>query len=212
MIVFSPPRCDFLLGATAAGKQTTFTTHRLSLPLWAARPASSLVALRSLQANITPQPATPRTQPESRSPNSTIEMSTPQEFGFGSPRSPFSPTLNSIPEVFEYEPLDEQSPPATPNEKHVSDGCRPEPPHIVEPRLSMARTKEGIITSPRRAITTRPSPRVSIVLRKVLDNDRVRRRRVLRIYLKAMVFLKMLVKSHERYGALMATQGTYMQR
>jgi hypothetical protein len=54
--------------------------------------------------------------------------------------------------------------------------------------------------------------KVANVLRHVLEADRLRRRRALRIYLKAIVFLKLLLKSHERHGALMATSGVYMQR
>jgi hypothetical protein len=141
-------------------------------------------------------------------------MSSPPEGYFGSPRSPFSPTLDSIQEVFEYEPLEETSPPPTPLETThaVSPFLLPEAATLIAPTLCIDTETEGIFTGARRDLMNVASSRVATVLRTVLEADRLRRRRALRIYLKAIVFLKLLLKSHEQYGALMATSGAYMQR
>jgi len=141
-------------------------------------------------------------------------MSSPRSYGYGSPRSPlYSPTLDVIQEVFEYEPLEVASTATTPLETQDSTNfVLPEPATTAIPTISKGPKTKGIILSPRKARTAQASSRIAIVLRKVLEADRIRRRRALRIYLKAIVFLKMLLKSHERYGALMATQGAYMQR
>ena len=141
-------------------------------------------------------------------------MSSPHNWGYGSPRSPlYSPTLDSIQEVFEYEPLN-ASQATTPLETQESSSYPlPEPATTVVPTMSKGPKTKGIILGPRKARTVQASSsRIAQVLRKVLEADRLRRRRVLRVYFKAIVFLKMLLKSHERYGALMATQGAYMQR
>lgn len=140
-------------------------------------------------------------------------LSPPRTNSYGSPI--YSPILDTIPEVFEFEPLQEiSSPSITPLE--TPDGTTtfmlPEAAHPVEPTVSMGPKTKGIISSPRKNLTVRASSKVASVLRKVLEADRVRRRRTLRIYLKAVVFMKLLMKAHERYGSLMATQGAYMQR
>jgi hypothetical protein len=139
-------------------------------------------------------------------------MSTISDACYGSPRSPFSPTLDSIQEVFEYEPLEETSLPPTPLEVTYAPSpfILPEAATLITPTLCLETGIEGIITSSGK--DRRASSKVAVVLRKVLEADRLRRRRVLRVYLKAIVFLKLLLKSHERYGALMATSGAYMQR
>jgi hypothetical protein len=143
-------------------------------------------------------------------------MSSLHNIPYGSPRSPFSPTLGSIQEVFEYEPLDITSQPTTPLTPHetqdASIGVLPEPATTAKPSLSVGQRTKGIIVSPRKGRTALAAYKITNVLRQVLEADRNRRRRVLRIYLKAIVFLKLLLKSHERYGALMATSGVYMQR
>lgn len=124
---------------------------------------------------------------------------------------PFSPTLGSIPEVFEYETFASLSNPATPNETpETTDAFVPEPSTIAEPKLSRARVKQAIIQSPIRRTVSALS--VSKVLRKVLDADRARRRRIMRVYLKAIVFLKYLWRANERYGSVMLTSGMYLQR
>ncbi|KAF2036331.1 hypothetical protein EK21DRAFT_52336 [Setomelanomma holmii] len=216
MLLFSPPRCDFLLGGGAC-KQTAFTSRRFSLPL-PARPSTSLVALRSLQVVVLPQATPHPTSLKPQGPKSTQIMSSPHNT-YSSPRSPpFSPTLGSIQEVFEYEPLDEiMSQPTTPltpalESPDASQGVLPEPATTVVPTVSIGPKTKGIILSPRKARSSHVTAKVTNVLRHVLEADRLRRRKALRIYLKAIVFLKLLLKSHERYGALMATSGMYMQR
>ncbi|KAH7075931.1 hypothetical protein BKA63DRAFT_414071 [Paraphoma chrysanthemicola] len=147
-------------------------------------------------------------------------MSSPHNIRYGSPRSPpFSPTLGSIQEVFEYEPLEQiTSQPTTPltpaplESADASQGVLPEPATTVLPTVSMGPKTKGIILGPRRVRSAHVTAKVTNVLRHVLEADRLRRRKALRIYLKAIVFLKLLLKSHERYGALMATSGMYMQR
>jgi hypothetical protein len=140
-------------------------------------------------------------------------MSAPHDIIYGSPRSPFSPTLGSIQEVLEYEPLDETSQPPTPLETpDASAFVLPEPATPIAPTLSIGPKTKGIILNPRKGRTAVATSKVANVLRNVLEADRLRRRLVLKIYLKAIVFLKLLLKSHERYGALMATSGVYMQR
>jgi hypothetical protein len=214
MLLLSPPQCDF---ATRSGacKQTTFTSKPFTLPLWSARPTDSLVALRSLQEIIFPQPrSASRKSPPS---NTTSNMSWPRNIQCDSPRSPlFSPTLGSIQEVFEYEPLESASPPITPltpiENPDASMGVLPEPATTVMATISIGPKTKGIIVNPRKGRPTLASTKVANVLRHVLEADRLRHRRALRIYLKTIVFLKLLLKSHERYGALMATSGVYMQR
>jgi hypothetical protein len=215
MLLLSPPQCDFVTGSGTC-KQTTFTSRPFTLPRWPARPADSLVALRSLQEIIFPQQRSiSRKSPPS---NTTSNMSSPRNIQCGSPRSPlFSPTLGSIQEVFEYEPLEIASPPITPltpieNPADASMGVQPEPATTATATISIGPKTRGIIVSPRKGRPTLASTKVANVLRHVLEADRLRRRRALRIYLKAIVFLKLLLKSHERYGALMATSGVYMQR
>lgn len=236
MILFSPPRCDT---SSLTGKETkleptttTYLTSLFSTPLWTPR---TRVALRSLQEDILPQPLSqsPRSPhtasstyliktQSSASPTSPTSptrdnMSSPLDFHSNSPRThsqSFSPTLNSIPEVFEYpDPPPNTSTPPTPLENSdVPIYVLPEPATPVRPTLSLRPTKSGIILSPGRAKTTRVMRGVTNVLKNVLEADRLRRRAAMRIYLKAIMFLKLLLKSHERYGALMATQGLYMQR
>lgn len=216
MLLLSPPQCNFLL-AGRPGKQTTFTSQCSIISSSSERPTTSLVALRSLQNILFPQsPANPPKSIQS----STHVMSTPQNIPtiHGNPRSPtaFSPTLGSIQEVFEYESLDITSQPPTPltpveNEDGMP-GVLPEPATTAEATISRGPRTKGIIVSPRKSRTAVASVKVKNVLRKVLEADRLKRRRALRIYLKAIVFLKLLVKSHERYGAIMATSGIYMQR
>jgi hypothetical protein len=127
----------------------------------------------------------------------------------GTPRSSaFSPTLGSIPEVFEYESLDTKfslnDAPETP------EAFLPEASSMSPPTLTRATSWPAIIQSPSRRVA---SPfAVSKALRKILEADRVRRRRIMKVYLKAIVFLKYLWRANERYGNVMVTTGMYMQR
>lgn len=213
MILFSPPPCDTFMGNESIQKKThTFTSLHFSLPSWPTR--HTQVAQRSLESEPLPQATTPPSQSRPQLIHNT--MSAPRDFNrHGSPRShsqSFSPTLGSIPEVFEYEPRSPPSEAVSPLEaQDIPVYVLPEPATPVRPTLSLRPTKSGIILNPRKATTSRAA-RVANVLRNVLEADRLRRRRALRIYLKAIVFLKLLLKSHERYGALMATSGLYMQR
>jgi hypothetical protein len=212
MLLLSPPQCDYVPGGRAR-KQTTFTSQ-FTTSSSPARPAAALVALRSLQALIFPQSSPRSASPMLQPSTSNYTMSSPQQYG--SPRSLFSPTLGSIQEVFEYEPLDITSQPTTPLTPHETQdahqGVLPEPATTAAATLSVGQRIKGIIVSPRKGRPMLTPSKVANVLRKVLEADRARRRKALRIYLKAIVFLKLLLKSHERYGALMATSGVYMQR
>ncbi|KAL5116002.1 hypothetical protein ACEQ8H_006120 [Pleosporales sp. CAS-2024a] len=133
-----------------------------------------------------------------------------------SPRSPYSPTLGSIQEVFEYDALDIASQPPTPltpcETQDKAMGVLPEPATTARATLSVGQRTRGIIVSPRKGRAAVATSKITKVLRNVLEADRTRRRRALRIYLKAMMFLKLLLKSHERYGSIMATSGIYMHR
>ncbi|KAH9874926.1 hypothetical protein J1614_004414 [Plenodomus biglobosus] len=130
----------------------------------------------------------------------------------GSPRPPFSPTLGSIPEVFEHESLDNMTTPlASPSENpETPDAFIPEAACISPASLTRTNSQDAIIQSPLRE--ARSFVVVSKVLRKVLEADRIRRRRILKVYLKAIVFLKYLWRANERYGNVMVTTGMYMQR
>jgi hypothetical protein len=216
MLLHSRPPCGFPLSG-GTGKQINSTSQRFTLPLWPARPAASLVALRSLQEILFPEQQAPSRKANPSA--STHIMSSPHNIQHGSPRSPahFSPTLGSIQEVFEYEPLEITSPVITPltpplDGLDASPGVLPEPATPAEATISTGPRTKGIIVNPRKGRPTLASTKVVNVLRHVLEADRLRRQRALRIYLKVIVFLKLLLKSHERYGAIMATSGVYMQR
>jgi hypothetical protein len=130
----------------------------------------------------------------------------------GTPRSsPFSPTLGSIPEVFEYESLEAKVRPITPTDApETPDVILPEASSMSPPELSRANSWPAIIQAPSRKLA---SPfAVSKTLRKILEADRARRRRIMKVYLKAIVFLKYLWHANERYGNVMVTTGMYMQR
>lgn len=86
----------------------------------------------------------------------------------------------------------------------------PEAAGISPASLTRANSQDAIIQSPLRK--ARSFAVVANVLRSVLEADRIRRRRILKIYLKALVFLKYLWRANERYGNVMVTTGMYMQR
>jgi hypothetical protein len=132
---------------------------------------------------------------------------------WGSPRSPsFNPILGSIPEVYEYEvesPDAEHSPLIkVDTHQDLSEAFIPELT-INEPELTKS-LAAGTVIQISRKIDKAYS--VRRVLRKVLAADKIRRRRVMKVYLKAMTFLKYMLKAHDRYGAVMMTSGVYMQR
>jgi len=128
------------------------------------------------------------------------------------PRSScFAPTLGSIPEVFEYDSLDAKFGPASLNDApETPEAFLPEASIASPPTLTRATSWPAIIQSPSRKAAS--SFAVSKALRKILAADRIRRRRALKVYLKAIVFLKYLWHANERYGNVMATTGMYMQR
>jgi hypothetical protein len=142
---------------------------------------------------------------------SPLTNSVPSDWG--SPRSPsFNPILGSIPEVYEYEidSDDAAHSPLTKVDTHqdLSEVFIPELT-INEPELTKSLASGTVIQISRRADKAYAVRRV---LRKVLEADKVRRRRVMKIYLKAVTFLRFMLKAHDRYGAVMMTSGVYMQR
>ncbi|OAL49847.1 hypothetical protein IQ07DRAFT_644128 [Pyrenochaeta sp. DS3sAY3a] len=128
------------------------------------------------------------------------------------PRSScFSPTLDCIPEVFEYEELDGLGEPATPNEiTESTEVLLPERSTVATPKLSRRTARATIIQSRTRKPISLSA--ISKRLRNVLDADRMRRSRIMKVYLKAIMFLKYLWAANERYGAVMLTSGMYVQR
>jgi hypothetical protein len=120
--------------------------------------------------------------------------------------------LGSIPEVYEYEveSHDAAHSPLIKVDTHqdLSEVFIPELT-INEPELTKSLASGTVIQISRRADKANAVRRV---LRKVLEADKVRRRRVMKIYLKAVTFLRFMLKAHDRYGAVMMTSGVYMQR
>ncbi|KAH6870792.1 hypothetical protein BKA58DRAFT_385824 [Alternaria rosae] len=207
MLLFSPQRCDALLNQSA--KQTGSMFRRFSVPLWpASQPSIQLSPRAPKQQQQPARPSPPRRGQSPPKENTTTQMSHQP----GTPRSAaFSPTLGSIPEVFEYEPLDDQFGPASLNDAPETPAAfLPEASDLSPPTLTRATSWPAIIQSPSRRVA---SPfAVSKALRKILEADRVRRRRIMKVYLKAIVFLKYLWRANERYGNVMVTTGMYMQR
>lgn len=205
MLLFSPPRCDLLLGSGLV-KQSSLTSKHLSIPLWPATSVSIPLSPRSQQRTPTPSaPSKPRQQPQSAS-------ATNMSFYPDSPRCPpFSPTLRSIAEVSEYEALDSTVNLPSPHQVQDTPEAFPlETSSIAAPTLTRATSRDAIIQSPlRRTVSTSI---ISRILRKILEADRMRRRRILKVYLKAIIFLKYLWRANERYGSVMLNSGMYMQR
>ncbi|OAG24968.1 hypothetical protein CC77DRAFT_979961 [Alternaria alternata] len=208
MLLFSPPRCDALLNHGSA-KQTGSMFRRFSVPLWPSTPTASipLSPRAPKQKTVRPSPP-PRKGHQMPKEKSTTDMSHQP----GTPRSSaFSPTLGSIPEVFEYEALDAKFGPVSLNDApETPDVFLPEASSMCPPTLTRASSWPAIIQSPSRRVA---SPfAVSKALRSILEADRARRRRIMKAYLKAIVFLKYLWRANERYGNVMVTTGMYMQR
>ncbi|KAF2850898.1 hypothetical protein T440DRAFT_468044 [Plenodomus tracheiphilus IPT5] len=212
MLLFSPPRCDFLSRA-GPDKQSTITSRRFAFPSWSAAARTSPIPHspnspkpRNTRPSLPPRQSAQRVSQSNST--QTHDMSSVPE----SPRSPFSPTLVSIPEVFEHDSLDNMiTPLASPNENQDGpDVFIPEAACISPASLTRANSRDAIIQSPVRK--AKSFAVVSKVLRKVLEADRMRRRRILKVYLKAIIFLKYLWRANERYGNAMVTTGMYMQR
>ncbi|KAF2131221.1 hypothetical protein P153DRAFT_355973 [Dothidotthia symphoricarpi CBS 119687] len=214
MLLFPTPRYDHLLGATKGG-QTPFTKRRLSLPIWPVLSAftSTATSRRSSAPEILPRsttvnPTSRPTQPKPR-PQTTTAKKMPSDHYPSSPR--FSPTLGSIPEVFEF---DVESPARRGSHATVETPSSTPEAFIPEitlnpPKISMKNAKGAIVQVTKKVIKAYD---VTGVLRKVLEADQVRRRRILKIYLKALVFLKYLWHSSDRYGSIMAQSGFQLQR
>ncbi|KAI8934525.1 hypothetical protein NX059_008224 [Plenodomus lindquistii] len=213
MLLFSPPTCDFM-SAMGPDKQTTFTSSQsFAFPSWPA-PARTTPIPRSPSSHktTTSRPALPPRQPQKSLSRTNSTQTQDMSSASASPHSPFSPTLGSIPEVFEHESLDNMTTPlASPNENQdTPDAFIPEAVCLSPASLTRANSQDAIIQSPVRKAKSFAA--VSTVLRKVLEADRIRRRRIMKVYLKAIVFLKYLWRANERYGNVMVTTGMYMQR
>lgn len=81
---------------------------------------------------------------------------------------------------------------------------------IGEPELTTKTARGTVIQFAR--MTTAKATSVRRVLRKVLEADKIRRRKVLKVYLKALTFLRYMLKAHDRYGSAMMSTGMYMPR
>ncbi|USP81301.1 hypothetical protein yc1106_08575 [Curvularia clavata] len=210
MLLFSAPSCDSLL-APGSAKQTAALSKRLSVPFWSTTTPASIPLS---QRNPKQQPSRPSPQPTPRKGKqpSPKPSSTGMSHHADSPRcSTFAPTLGSIPEVFEYDSLDARHRPASLNDvPETPDAFLPEASIASPPALTRATSWPAIIQPPSRRAAS--SLAVSRALRKILEADRIRRRRIMKAYLKAIVFLKYLWHANERYGHVMATTGMYMQR
>ncbi|KAL1792919.1 hypothetical protein ACET3X_009426 [Alternaria dauci] len=181
---------------------------RFSVPLWPTTPAASIPLSPRTPKEKTARPSPPRRGHQLPKETPTTDMSHQP----GTPRSSaFAPTLGSIPEVFEYEPLDAKFGPASLNDApETPEAFLPEASSMCPPKLTRASSWPAIIQSPSRRLA---SPfAVSKALRNILEADRARRRRIMKVYLKAIVFLKYLWHANERYGNVMVTTGMYMQR
>ncbi|KAL1601027.1 low-affinity phosphate transporter [Nothophoma quercina] len=132
-----------------------------------------------------------------------------------SPRSPaFEPILGSIVEAPEFEDESDveveakhHRPSLTKIDSATHDVAEAFIPDICigEPELTTKSAKGTVIQFAR--MTTAKATSVRRVLRKVLEADKVRRRKVLKVYLKALTFLRYMLKAHDRYGSAMMTTG-----
>jgi hypothetical protein len=201
MLLFSTSPCDSLLGS--AFKQNTSFTSSRTIAL--SRPSSRDIFSQLQQYKLLPQTSTTILEPT----NPTYASMDQYSY---SPRSPpFSPSLNAIEEVI-HEDHDEDHD-VSPTTEHAAQSpgvLLSDPINMAEPTVSMTTSKSAIIQSPSQR--SRSTMAVSGVLRKVLAADRQRRIRILRVYLKAIIFLKYLWAAHERYGTVMLTSGMYTQR
>jgi hypothetical protein len=135
-----------------------------------------------------------------------------------SPRSPaFEPILGSITEAAEFDEEtnnEAEVKPARPSLTKIDSTSQDVPEAFIpdisigEPELTTKSAKGTVIQFARMA----QSQSVRRVLRKVLEADKVRRRKALKVYLKALTFLRYMLKAHDRYGSAMMTTGMYMPR
>jgi hypothetical protein len=137
-----------------------------------------------------------------------------------SPRSPaFEPILGSITEaaeIGEESDIEIEVKPPRPSLIKV-DSASHDVPEAFIPDISIGRpelatmTAKGSVIQFARMTTTKVTS-VRRVLRRVLEADKVRRRKALKVYLKALTFLRYMLKAHDRYGSAMMTTGMYMPR
>lgn len=136
-----------------------------------------------------------------------------------SPRSPaFEPILGSITEAAEFDEgsNDVEAKPVRPSLTKIDSASQDVPEAFIpditigEPELTTKAARGTVIQFAR--MTTAKATSVRRVLRKVLEADKVRRRKVLKVYLKALTFLRYMLKAHDRYGSAMMTTGMYMPR
>ena len=137
-----------------------------------------------------------------------------------SPRSPaFEPILGSITEAPEFEDgsdVEVEAKAVRPSLTKIDSATHDVPEAFIpdisigEPELTTKSAKGTVIQFAR--MTTAKATSVRRVLRKVLEADKIRHRKVLKIYLKALTFLRYMLKAHDRYGSAMMTTGMYMPR
>ncbi|KAJ4317536.1 low-affinity phosphate transporter [Neodidymelliopsis sp. IMI 364377] len=134
-----------------------------------------------------------------------------------SPRSPaFEPILGSITEAAEFDEetnIEAEAKPTRPSLTKIDSTSQDVPEAFIpdisigEPELTTKSAKGTVIQFARMA----QSQSVRRVLRKVLEADKVRRRKALKVYLKALTFLRYMLKAHDRYGSAMMTTGMAYQ-
>lgn len=147
-------------------------------------------------------------------------MSLDHDYYQCSPRSPaFEPILGSIIEAAEVEDgsdIEIEAKPSRPSLTKVDSATHDVPESFIpeicigSPELATTTARGSVIQFAR--MTTSKVTSVRRVLRKVLEADKVRRRKVLKVYLKALTFLRYMLKAHDRYGSAMMTTGMYMPR
>jgi len=210
-----------------------FTPQTPSVLAWLVDSLSTSPSTQSRQTTNVPSSrrnSQPQTSP--RSPPSRVNkkrrlspsdnMSFDYEYFQCSPRSPaFEPILGSITEAAEFEDesdanIDIEAKPVRPSLTKIDSASQDVPEAFIpdisigEPELTTKTAKGTVIQFAR--MTTAKATSVRRVLRKVLEADKVRRRKALKIYLKAITFLRYMLKAHDRYGSAMMTTGMYMPR
>ncbi|KAJ4410375.1 low-affinity phosphate transporter [Didymella pomorum] len=134
-----------------------------------------------------------------------------------SPRSPaFEPILGSITEAAEIETESDVEIEAKPTRPSLTkvDSASHDVPEAFIPDIAIGRpelatmTAKGSVIQFARMTTTKVTS-VRRVLRKVLEADKVRRRKALKVYLKALTFLRYMLKAHDRYAATLDRFAAY---
>ncbi|KAF1359893.1 hypothetical protein EJ07DRAFT_117165 [Lizonia empirigonia] len=237
MMLFSPPRCDFRV-LSASGRQTAavpFTLQAPSVLSWltdslstSSSPSPSPCTRQVADAPFSRRNSQTQSSPQSTSSNNNEEqqrsfadkMSFEYEYYQCSPRSPaFEPILGSITEAAEFDDdsdIEIEAKAVRPSLTKIDSASHDVPEAFIpeisigEPELTTKSARGTVIQFAR--MTTAKATSVRRVLRKVLEADKVRRRKVLKVYLKALTFLHYMLKAHDRYGSAMMTTGMYMPR